>query len=70
MPDIEVPLTNEALNKFEDMLTKPCHNYLVFQMVGNNILRLLASGDINATFDEFIKCLPNNQCRYAVYKMR
>jgi cofilin len=37
-------------------------------MVGKNI-ELVASGDNTATFDEFVKCLPNNECRYAVYKM-
>jgi cofilin len=68
MPEIRVPLTNEALSTFREMQTKGCHNYLVFQMVGKNI-EIVASGDNSATFDEFAKCFPTNECRYGVYKM-
>jgi cofilin len=69
MPEISVPLSNEALNTFRDMQTKGSYKFIVFQMVGKNI-EVVASGDNNSTFNDFSKCLPNNECRYGIYTMK
>jgi cofilin len=69
MPAIKVPLANEALNTFRDMQTKGSHKYIVFQIVGKNI-EIVASGDNNSTFDDFSKCLPNDECCYGVYTIK
>ncbi len=56
------------MNKFQELKLGHSHRYVIFKMNENNtsvIVDKVAAP--NATYDDFVKELPKNDCRYGIY---
>jgi cofilin len=43
------------------------HRYIVFKIENAKEIKIEKKGETTASYDEFLKQLPDNDCRYAVY---
>ena len=51
-----------------DLQMKSTHKFIVFA-IKDKLVQVETVGDSESTYEDFLKSLPANDCRYAVYKM-
>jgi len=62
-----VKLNDACVNMFNEFKLRKTHNWITFKL--NDALTEIVidkTGDPSSTYDEFLKTLPDNDCRYAV----
>jgi len=62
-----VQVNVDCITKFNEFKLRSNHKYIVFKM-SDDLKEVVIEklGQIDATFDEFISSLPDNDCRYGV----
>jgi len=65
-----VAVNDEIVAKFQELKLGHQHRYLIFKLSDNNSeIVLEKTGPPSATYEEFVKCLPGNDCRYGIFDL-
>lgn len=63
-----IPYDKDVVSEYNALKLNKAYKFLVFGMdEGYTSVKLLHKGDNNTTYDDFVKVLPKDDCRYAVY---
>ncbi len=66
MPQTGIPTHNDAIHASRDFsLGKTDFKFIVFA-IQDNVIQVESTG---TTHEEFVNAMPDNQCRYAMYKL-
>jgi len=63
-----VGVNDEVVNKYQELKLGHTHLYVIFRM-SDDLKEVIVEkiGDKSKTYEDFVKDLPPNDCRYAVY---
>eukprot|EP00029_Vermamoeba_vermiformis_P000051 TRINITY_DN10055_c0_g1_i1.p1 TRINITY_DN10055_c0_g1~~TRINITY_DN10055_c0_g1_i1.p1 ORF type:complete len:140 (+),score=47.60 TRINITY_DN10055_c0_g1_i1:130-549(+) len=67
MSNTGIAVDNECVNEFNAFKLRNTHRYIVFKIENAKEIKIEKKGETTAAYDEFLKQLPDNDCRYAVY---
>jgi hypothetical protein len=60
--------TDECVEAFNELKLKHTYKFIVFAMdAAHSKIEILKKGPKNATYDQFLEELPENECRYAIF---
>ena len=63
-----VAIQDAVLKIYEDFKLKKCHRFVIFKLTDDfTSIGVDVSAGPEGTYDEFLKHLPADGCRYAVY---
>ncbi|KAJ3213942.1 cofilin [Clydaea vesicula] len=62
-----VGVNDQAVSVFQDLKLKKKYKYIVYKIADNNTEIVVESTVEEASYDDFVKALPANECRYGVY---
>ena len=61
-----VDISSNCGDLFQAMKLRKKHRYLVFK-IGETEIDIESTGDRSATFEDFKRCMPANDCRFSVF---
>jgi len=65
-----VAVNDEIVTKFTELKLGHQHRFLIFKLNDTNTEVVLEkSGPPSATYDEFVACMPANDCRYGIFDL-
>ena len=68
MADAGVSVNDECVAKFNDLKLKHAARFIIYRMNDDMSQIVVAEeGDKSKTYEDFVKQLPENDCRYAVF---
>ncbi|KAF9313878.1 cofilin [Podila horticola] len=63
-----VGVNSECLAAFQDLKLKKIHKYVIYKLSADaKTIEVEKTSEVSATYDDFVKELPTDDCRYAVY---
>jgi len=63
-----IPPSDDAIAYFNDLKTKSKYRYVIFKLNATNTsIETECSGPPEASYADFVKKLPDDECRYAIY---
>eukprot|EP00898_Chlorokybus_atmophyticus_P006092 jgi/Chlat1/6484/Chrsp45S05980 len=61
-----VTVTDECVTAFLELKRKKAYRFLIYDIKEGKVV-LEKKGEPSQSYDAFVACLPENECRYAVY---
>jgi cofilin len=63
-----VAVADECLNVFQDLKLKKKYKYILYKLASDNsCIEVEKTVEEAGSYDDFVRALPVNDCRYAVY---
>lgn len=64
-----VSVNDECISTYQDLKLKKKFKFIVYK-IGSNSTQIQVEKTVeDGTYDDFVACLPENDCRYAVYDL-
>ncbi|KAH9980312.1 actin depolymerizing factor [Lactifluus volemus] len=57
----------ECLDRFQELKLKKTHKYIIFMLNKEKTEVIVEKTSSSADYDDFLTCLPESECRWAVY---
>ncbi|KAJ3214225.1 cofilin [Clydaea vesicula] len=62
-----VGVNDQAVSVFQDLKLKKKYKYVIYKIADNSTEIVVENTVEEASYDDFVKSLPENECRYGVY---
>jgi cofilin len=60
-------VNDECVTKFNELQAKRLHRFVTYKLENSKEIVVDITGERAATYEDFTKALPENDCRFAVY---
>jgi len=64
-----VGVSNDCLPAYQDLKTRRKHKYIIYTLSSDNKEIIVDKTSADTAYDKFLKDLPEDQCRWAVYDL-